>query len=114
MVQDAEVHAEEDKTRREVIELQNQADSLAYQIEKTLRELGDKVDSIEKGRIEGLIKDLRDAISQENRERMRGPDRRAAAGDVRHLAEGLRRGRAPGPAQRQRRRRQARRRRRRG
>jgi len=72
MVRDAQVHAEEDKTRREVIELKNQADSLAYQSEKTLGELGDKVDSIEKGRIEGLIKDLRDAISQENRERIEG------------------------------------------
>jgi molecular chaperone DnaK len=70
MVHDAEAHAAEDKTRRELIEAKNQADSLAYQSERTLGELGDKVDSIEKGRIEGLIKDLRDAISAEDKERM--------------------------------------------
>jgi molecular chaperone DnaK len=71
MVRDAEAHAAEDKRRREIVELKNQSDSLAYQSEKTLGELGDKVDSVEKGRIEGLIKDLRDAVSQEDEERMR-------------------------------------------
>jgi molecular chaperone DnaK len=71
MVRDAQAHAEEDKRRREMVELKNQADSIAYQSEKTLGELGDKVDSIEKTRIEGLIKDLRDAMSQENEERIR-------------------------------------------
>ncbi len=70
MVREAQAHAAEDKVRREVVELKNQADSLAYQSEKSLADLGDKVDSIEKGRIEGLIKDLRDAVAQENSERM--------------------------------------------
>ncbi|MFV9504859.1 MAG: molecular chaperone DnaK [Oscillochloridaceae bacterium umkhey_bin13] len=70
MVREAQAHAAEDKARREMVELKNQADSLAYQGEKTLTELGDKVDPIEKGRIEGLIKDLRDAVAQENQERM--------------------------------------------
>jgi len=72
MVRDAQAHAEEDKSRREVVELKNQADSLAYQSEKTLSDLGDKVDSIEKGRVEGLIKDLREAVTKENRERIEG------------------------------------------
>jgi molecular chaperone DnaK len=71
MVRDAEAHAAEDKRRREVVELKNQADSLAYQSEKTLGELGDKVDSVQRGRIEGLIKDLREALQQEDEERMR-------------------------------------------
>lgn len=71
MVRDAELHAAEDKRRRELIELKNQSDSLAYQSEKSLRELGDKVDPALKSRIEGLIKDLREAISQENESRMR-------------------------------------------
>jgi molecular chaperone DnaK len=70
MVRDAEAHAAEDKARREMVEIKNQADGLAYQSEKTLGELGDKVDSIERSRIEGLIKDLRDAISTENREQI--------------------------------------------
>jgi molecular chaperone DnaK len=70
MVREAESHAAEDKARRELVELKNQADSLAYQSEKTLGELGDKVDSIEKERVEGLIKDLRDAVAQEDKGRM--------------------------------------------
>jgi molecular chaperone DnaK len=70
MVREAQSHAAEDKARRELVELKNQADSLAYQTEKSLGELGDKVDGIEKTRIEGLIKDLRDAVAQENKERM--------------------------------------------
>jgi len=71
MVRDAEAHAEEDKRRRELVELKNQSDSLAYQAEKTLSELGDKVDSVQRGRIEGLVKDLRDALQQEDEGRMR-------------------------------------------
>src|SRR5262249_30377974 len=71
MVRDAEAHAAEDKRRREVVELKNQADSLAYQSEKTLGELGDKVDAVQRGRIEGLIKDLREALQHEDEDRMR-------------------------------------------
>jgi molecular chaperone DnaK len=70
MVRNAEMHAADDKARRELVEVKNQADSLAYQAEKTLSDLGDKVDSIEKSRIEGLVKDLRDAVAQEDRARI--------------------------------------------
>jgi len=70
MVRDAEAHAAEDKRRREIVELKNQSDSLAYQSEKSLGDLGDKVDSVQKGRAEGLIKELRDAIAQEDEGRM--------------------------------------------
>ena len=70
MVREAQAHATEDKSRREMVEAKNQADGLAYQTEKSLNDLGEKVDPIEKGRIEGLIKDLRDAIAQEHTERM--------------------------------------------
>jgi molecular chaperone DnaK len=71
MVRDAESHAAEDKRRREIVELKNQSDSLAYQSEKSLTDLGDKVDSVQKGRAEELIKDLRDAIAQEDEDKMR-------------------------------------------
>jgi molecular chaperone DnaK len=71
MVRDAESHAAEDKRRRELVELKNQSDSLAYQSEKTLGELGDKIDSVQRDRIEGLIKDLRDAVQTEDEGRMR-------------------------------------------
>src|SRR5919199_994656 len=70
MVRDAEAHAAEDKRRRETVELKNQADSLAYQSEKTLTDLGDKVDSVQKSRAEGLIKDLRDALQAEDEDKM--------------------------------------------
>ncbi|WP_322816044.1 molecular chaperone DnaK [Chloroflexus sp.] len=70
MIRDAQAHAAEDKARRELVELKNQADSVAYQAEKSLKELGDKVDGIERSRIEGLIKDLREAIAQEDRNRI--------------------------------------------
>jgi molecular chaperone DnaK len=71
MVRDAESHAAEDKRKRELVELKNQSDSLAYQSEKTLGELGDKVDSVQRGRIESLVKDLRDAVQVEDEGRMR-------------------------------------------
>src|SRR5262249_92815 len=71
MVRDAEAHATEDKRRRETVELKNQADSLAYQSEKTLNDLGDKVDSVQKDRAEALIKDLRDALQVEDEEKMK-------------------------------------------
>jgi molecular chaperone DnaK len=71
MIRDAEAHAAEDRARRELVELRNQSDSLAYSAERTLNDLGDKVDSVLRGRIETLIKDLREAIAQENAARMR-------------------------------------------
>ncbi len=70
MVRDSESHAAEDKRRRGMVELKNQSDSLAYQSERSLGEMGDKVDSVQRGRIEGLIKDLREAIQQEDEGRM--------------------------------------------
>ncbi len=70
MVREADMHAEEDKQRRALIELKNQSDSLAYQSERTLNDLGDKVDTIERQRIEGLINDLREAVAQEDESRM--------------------------------------------
>jgi molecular chaperone DnaK len=54
-----------------MVELKNQSDSLAYQSEKSLNELGDKVDSTQKVRIESIISDLREAIQQEDEDRMR-------------------------------------------
>jgi molecular chaperone DnaK len=66
MVRDAEVNASADQDRREKIDLKNQADSLAYQAEKQISDLGDKVSGDDKAKIEGLVKELRDAIQAEN------------------------------------------------
>ena len=65
MVRDAEGHAEEDRQRKEASEERNTADSLAWQVERTLRELGDRAPAGERERVEGLIEDLRKAIKEE-------------------------------------------------
>ncbi|MFO8239999.1 MAG: molecular chaperone DnaK [Dissulfuribacterales bacterium] len=62
MTKDAELHAEEDKKQREAAEVRNQADTLIYSTEKSLQELGDKVDSATKDQINDRIKDLRKAM----------------------------------------------------
>ncbi|WP_026735565.1 molecular chaperone DnaK [Fischerella sp. PCC 9605] len=71
MVRDAEAHAEEDRRRREQIDTKNNADSLTYQAEKQLKDLGDKVSAADKSRVERLLADLRDAINQENYDRIK-------------------------------------------
>jgi len=62
MVKDAEEHAAEDKTRREEIELRNQADSLVYTTEKTLKEHGDSLDASDRSAIEGAIETLKETL----------------------------------------------------
>ncbi|KPJ68248.1 MAG: molecular chaperone DnaK [Syntrophobacter sp. DG_60] len=64
MVKDSEVYAEEDKHRKEEIEVRNQADNLAYQVEKTLKELGDKAPADDRSRCEQIIQDIRQAIKE--------------------------------------------------
>jgi molecular chaperone DnaK len=71
MVREAEQNAAADKERRERIEAKNQADSLVYQAEKQIGELGDKVPAPEKEKVEGLIKDLKEAIASENHDRIK-------------------------------------------
>jgi molecular chaperone DnaK len=73
MVQEAELHAEEDRQRRETIELRNQADSMAFQAEKVLKEHGDKVPAEVKADVEGKIAALRDVLDNdpENADRLR-------------------------------------------
>jgi molecular chaperone DnaK len=66
MVRDAESHANEDKARRAKIELKNQADSLAYQGEKTLVDLGENVDPTMKSTAEAQIAELREKINAED------------------------------------------------
>jgi molecular chaperone DnaK len=66
MVRDAREHEAEDRKRRELVEARNTADSLAYQTEKTLKELGDKVPAGEREKIQAQIKDLREAIKGED------------------------------------------------
>jgi molecular chaperone DnaK len=62
MVRDAEKFAEEDKKRRESAEARNNADSLAYQCEKQLKELGDKIPADKKSGIEAAVDSVREAL----------------------------------------------------
>jgi molecular chaperone DnaK len=71
MVNEAERNASTDKERREKIDRKNQADSLTYQAEKQINELGDKVPAADKTKVEGLIKDLREAVQKEDDERIK-------------------------------------------
>jgi molecular chaperone DnaK len=71
MVREAETNAAADKERRERIDVKNQADSLTYQAEKQMTELGDKVSDEEKAKVEGLVKDLREAIVQDDFEKIK-------------------------------------------
>jgi len=66
MVSDAKAHAAEDKKRRELVDLKNQADQIAYQTEKNLKELGDKIDSSSKGKLEAAVGRVREAIKTDN------------------------------------------------
>ncbi len=71
MVQDAEQHAESDKQKRESIDLQNQADSLVYQCEKTLKENEDKIPEDEKAAINEAITELKTSMEGEDAEALK-------------------------------------------
>jgi molecular chaperone DnaK len=66
MIRDAEQHAVEDRARRELVEARNTADSLAYSVERTINELGDRVPAHERARAEALINDIRSALKDES------------------------------------------------
>jgi molecular chaperone DnaK len=66
MAKDAEIHAEEDKKKREVVDLKNQADQLIYSTEKTLKEHGDKVSASVRSNIENAINNLKEAVKGED------------------------------------------------
>src|SRR6266508_916423 len=63
MVKEAEAHAEEDRQRREEAEVRNNADSLVFQIEKLLKDEGEKVSGEEREKIEASLKELKDALA---------------------------------------------------
>ena len=83
MVRDAQEHAEEDRKRRDEVETRNQADALAFQAERTLRDLGDKVSSEDKADVENKVTALREAL--------KGNDLDAVRSRTSELAESLQR-----------------------
>jgi molecular chaperone DnaK len=70
MVSDAETHADEDRKQRELAEARNLAENAAYQSEKQLAELGDKVEASAKEEIEAAIKDVRDSLESGSAEEL--------------------------------------------
>lgn len=71
MVKEAEMHAEEDKKRKELIDLRNQADAYIYSVEKSIKDLKDKVSESQKSKVEDAIKKLKESMQTEDRERIR-------------------------------------------
>jgi molecular chaperone DnaK len=80
MVKDAEAHAEEDRRFHELVSVRNHADSMIHATRKSMEQLGDKVDSGEKERIESAIKDLEEAMKGEDKDRIESLTK--ALGDV--------------------------------
>jgi len=66
MIRDAQQHAAEDKARREAIEVRNTADSLAYNVERSLKDMGDRLPAHERARAESLINDIRAGLKDES------------------------------------------------
>ncbi len=71
MVREAELHAQEDRQRKEEIETRNRADSLAYQAERTLRDVGEKISASLRTDVDERIKAVRDALSTNDINRVR-------------------------------------------
>ena len=70
MVKDAEAHAGEDRQRKEAVEARNRAEALVYEVEKNLKEHGDKIDGALKSRIEGEVGRVREALQGEDSARL--------------------------------------------
>ncbi|MDO9464854.1 MAG: molecular chaperone DnaK [bacterium] len=71
MVKDAEAHAEEDKKKKEAVEVHNQLDSLIYTTEKSLKDHGDKIDSSEKDKIQSALDEAKKALEANDIEQMK-------------------------------------------
>ena len=86
MVKDAQSHLEEDKRRREEVEARNTADSVAYQVERQIQELGDRVPVNEKARAEQLIAEIRDLVKNNSSDVAK---LRQLAGDLQQVGHAL-------------------------
>ena len=67
MVKDAEAHADEDRKARELIDARNHADAMIHSVRKSMKEMGDKLDSAEKDKIETAIKDLEAVMKEDDK-----------------------------------------------
>jgi molecular chaperone DnaK len=86
MVQDAQAHSQEDRKRRDEVEARNTADSMAYQVERQLGELGERVPLNEKARAEQLISEIRELVKNNSSDVAR---LRQLTSDLQQVASGL-------------------------
>jgi molecular chaperone DnaK len=90
MVKDAELHKEEDKKRKEAVEARNQADALAHQTEKSLSEIGDKIDAADKEKIETALNALKETLKDESASKEQIDEKVKALSEASHkLAEAM-------------------------
>lgn len=75
MVRDAELHSDEDRKRRDAVEARNRAENLAYQVDRQMAELGDKLDPGDRNRLENAVSDVRSALSAEDDNRIEAASR---------------------------------------
>jgi molecular chaperone DnaK len=68
MIKDAEAHADEDKKLRALIDARNTADNMIHSVTKSMKDLGDKVDPAERGKVEAAIADLKEAVKGDNKD----------------------------------------------
>ncbi|MDF9834269.1 molecular chaperone DnaK [Ereboglobus sp. PH5-5] len=71
MTKEAELHAEEDKKRKEAVETKNQLDSTIYQLEKAMKDAGDKLPADVKGKVEPALADAKKALESDNADQMK-------------------------------------------
>ncbi|MEI8298592.1 MAG: molecular chaperone DnaK [Pseudomonadota bacterium] len=98
MVSDAEAHAAEDKKFRELVDTRNRADALVHQVEKSLKDLGEKVSGEDRGKIEAALTDLKKAMTADEKDAIdtKAQALSAAAADVLQRGAGGAEGAAPG------------------
>ena len=86
MVSDAQRHAAEDRQQREAVEVRNQADTVAYQVERQLYDLGDRAPMHERARAESMIQEIRQLVKDQSTDMAR---LRQLSSDLQQLAAGL-------------------------
>jgi molecular chaperone DnaK len=70
MAKEADAHAAEDKAQREAIDAKNQLDSMVYNVEKMLRESGDKISGSDRGEVENAVADAKKALESNDKAQM--------------------------------------------
>jgi molecular chaperone DnaK len=99
MVSDAEAHAEEDKKFREIVDSRNRADQLVHAVEKSLKDLGDKVDAGERAKVESALSDLRGVLKSDDKAAIdkKAEALMAAAANIAQQAQAAQAGAGAGP-----------------